>query len=91
METTPVLSREEEIAQVNSKIISYLARYTPTYPMNANDNYIDYMKGPQPVVIFSSKPSKGLIRAIKNVVSPDLPTYKGFYNADSLIRTIRNR
>jgi hypothetical protein len=91
METTPVLTREEEIAQINSKIITYLARYAPAYPMNAHDNYIDYMKGPQGVVILSSKPSKGLIRAIKNVIKPNLPSYKRFLNSDSSMRSLRYR
>jgi len=91
METNPVLSREEEIAQINSKIITCLARYAPTYPMDAHDNYIDYMKGPQGVVIFSSKASKGLIRAIKNVMSPNQPAYKRFLNSDSSLRALRNR
>src|SRR6267154_2231949 len=70
IETTPQISREEALAAINSKIISYLARFAPAAPMNANDNYIDYMKGPQGVVIFSSNPSKGLIRALKNVINP---------------------
>ena len=91
METTPVLSREEEIAQINSKIITYLARYLPAYPMSAHDNYIDYMKGPQGVVIFSSKPNKGLIRAIRNVINPNLLSYKRFLGSDSLMRSLRYR
>jgi len=89
IQTTPVLTREEEIVQINSKIINYMYRYAPTFPMNANDNYIEYMKGPQPVVIFSSKPSKGLVRAIKNVLTPSQPSYKKFFNSDSLVRGFR--
>jgi hypothetical protein len=89
METTLVPSREEEIAMINSKIISYLARYAPVCSMNAYDNHIDYMRGPQPVVIFSSKPTKGLIRAIKNVIRPNLPSYKKFFHTDSLVRSLR--
>jgi hypothetical protein len=86
IETTRLLSREEEMAKINSAIISYLARYAPTSPMDAYDNYIDYMKGPQGVVIFSSSPSKGLIRAFKNIINLATPSYKKFFNADSLER-----
>jgi hypothetical protein len=85
METIPVLSREEEIAKTNSKIMTYLARYAPAAPMNANENYIEYMKGPQGVVIFSNNPSKGLIKAIKNVFHHK-PTFEKFYRSDSLLR-----
>lgn len=92
METTPVLSQEEEIAQINSKIMSYLAQYAPPCVMNANDNYVEYMKGPQGVVIFSSKPYKGLIRAFKNVLNPSLPSYKRFYpDSINLLRPNRSR
>jgi hypothetical protein len=87
METTPVLSREEEIALINSSIISYLARNAPASPMDAYDNYVDYMKGPQGVVIFSSNPSKGLIRAFKNIINLTTSSYRKFFNADSLERT----
>ncbi len=89
IETIPQPSREEEIAAINSKIISYLARYAPTSPMDANDNFVDYMKGPQGVVIFSSDPSKGLIRALKNIFNPTTPSYKKFFNADSVGKASR--
>jgi hypothetical protein len=89
IETIPQLSREEEIAAINSRIISYLARHAPTSPMDAHDNFVDYMKGPQGVVIFSSNPSKGLIRAFKNIINPATSSYKKFFNADSLEKAPR--
>ena len=84
IEKPPVLSQEEEIALINSRILSYVARYAPPAPMDAFDNYIDYMKGPQGVVILSSNPSKGLIRALKNVITPATSSYKKFFGANHL-------
>jgi len=49
---------------LNNAKMYYLSGYRPS--MNAYDNYWVFMEGPQPVTFFSSNPSKGLFRAIKN-------------------------
>jgi len=48
---------------VNSKMI-YLSGYRPN--MNDYDNYRAFMEGPQEVSFFSTNPSKGLLRDLKN-------------------------
>lgn len=76
LNTTPVLTKEEELARENAQIMRRIALYAPQQSMNANDNYLDYMKGPQGVVLFSNKPGKGLISAVKNIVKPKKLVYK---------------
>lgn len=68
LETTPQLSREEEIAQENVQILNHATKFAMPLQMDSYQSYRDYMKGPQGVVLFSSNGSKGLVRAIKNVV-----------------------
>jgi hypothetical protein len=68
LETTPQLSPEEEIAQENIQLLNHAAKFAMPLQMDSYQSYRDYIKGPQGVVLFSSNGSKGLIRAIKNVI-----------------------
>ena len=60
-------TKEEINAQLNIRLatIMYLSGYTPG--MSSMDNYKSFIKGPQGVSIFSSDPSKGLIKSFKNL------------------------
>lgn len=68
LETVPQLSLEEEIAKENIDILNRAAKFAMPLEMDSYQSYRDYIKGPQGVVIVSSNGSKGLVRAIKNVV-----------------------
>jgi len=74
LETTPQLTLEEEAALENIRIINQRAKFASPLPMGSYEAYRDFLKGPQGIVIFSSNGSKGLVKAIKNIVRP--PTYK---------------
>jgi hypothetical protein len=68
LETTPQLSMEEEIAKENVQILNRAAKFAMPLQMDSYQSYQDYIKGPQGVVLFSSNGSKGLVKAIKNVI-----------------------
>jgi len=53
------------INNVASSTILYLQGYVPE--MNSLDNFKNYIKEPQGVTLFSSDPSKGLIKTIKRL------------------------
>lgn len=60
-------TKEEMNAQSNMRLatIMYLSGYSPG--MSSMDNYKSFIRGPQGVSIFSSDPSKGLIKSFKNL------------------------
>lgn len=88
LETTPEQSVEEEIAQDNVRILGQAAKFAMPLPMDSYESYRDYIKGPQGVVIFSSNGSKGLVRAIKNVIRSS--RYKFTSTFKSLNNSLRN-
>lgn len=78
--TTKVETTEEQNAKENIAALNYYIRSLPQLPMNANDNYRDFIKGPQGVTIFSSSGQKGLIKAIRDVAKSKPVPYKNFLN-----------
>lgn len=60
-------SKEEANAVYNvaNSTVLYLQGYTPE--MNSLDNFKNYIKEPKGVTLFSSDPSKGLIKSIKKL------------------------
>ena len=81
LETVPQLSMEEEIAQENISILNQATKVAMPLPMDSYQSYRDYIKGPQGVVIFSSNRSKGLVRALKNIVHSKPYKFPSFLNA----------
>ena len=53
------------VQNVSQSTMLYKMGYVPH--MNSLDNFKDYIKGPQGVTLFSSDPSKGLIKSLKNI------------------------
>lgn len=62
-ETKLIESEEEQNAKANMAALNYYIKSIPQMSMNANDNYREYMKGPQGVTIFSSNGQRGLIKS----------------------------
>jgi hypothetical protein len=67
LETPVELSREEENLLLNLENTRILFRMGYQPEMTNMDNFRMYMKGPQDVTFLSSDPSRGLIRALKNI------------------------
>ena len=89
LETPPVLSREEENAKTNMAALNYYMNSLPQLKMNGYENYLEQIKGPQGVTIFSSGGQKGLIKAIKNIIKTKPIPYKSFTNRSTLkLKTI---
>lgn len=83
LETIPQLSMEEEIAEENVRIMNQAVKFAVPLQMDSYQSYRDYMKGPQGVVILSSSGSKGLVRAIKNVIRSTPYKFPSFVNRKS--------
>jgi hypothetical protein len=65
LEIAPIIEEVNAERNIENSKVMYRMGYKP--PMSSYDNYRSFMKGPLPVTFFSSDPSKGLIRAIKNM------------------------
>lgn len=65
------------ISNVEFSTIMYKQGYVPE--MNSLDNFKNYMKEPQGITLFSSDPSKGLIKSFQR-----LSTEKGTFNKNGL-------
>lgn len=78
IETPITKSEEEQNAEANMAALNYYIRSIPQVGMNANENYREYMKGPQGVTIFSSNGQRGLIKAIRDVIKSKPVPYKSF-------------
>ena len=70
LDAKPVSSPEVYISQDGRSNLQnirtmYLKGYRPA--MNSLDNYLNYMKGPQGVSIFSTSPSRGISGVIRNI------------------------
>ena len=77
-ETKLIESEEEQNAKANLAALNYYIKSIPQMSMNANENYREYMKGPQGVTIFSSNGQKGLIKAIRDVIKTKAVPFKNF-------------
>lgn len=64
--TTNVLTRELMNAQNNVYQSQQLYKYGVIPEMDAMDNYLSFITGPQPVVFFSTNPSMGINTALRN-------------------------
>lgn len=71
--TEPKISKEQEIANENSERIKSIVKFAPPSP-TLNEQFYVQMKGPQGIMLFSNDPSKGIIKAFKNIFSPEVYT-----------------
>lgn len=60
-------SVEEVNASYNAEFSTLLFKYGYTPEMNSLDNFKDYVKEPQGATLFSSNPSRGLLRSLRQL------------------------
>ncbi|MBR09813.1 MAG: hypothetical protein CMP48_19265 [Rickettsiales bacterium] len=85
------MSQEEYSAKQNMKLATmiYLSGYTPK--MTSWDNYNEFIRGPQGVSIFSSDPSKGLFKSIRNLSKKNYFHYNTQIKLDSTLSLFKLR
>jgi hypothetical protein len=70
LQPPPMETREQQMAKENSKRINSLARMAPMAAPTLSEQYFQSLQGPRDVVLLSSNPNRGLIKAIRNIANP---------------------
>jgi len=80
LNTQPDINDEAVVAEYNLSNAWRAGIYSQSPEMDAFDNYENYLKGPQPVVIWSSSGNKGLLKSIMQInKSKRIPTFRPSY------------
>ena len=86
--TTPAVSREQQYANENAEMMKGLGKYAPPPPKTNVEIFFESLEGPKGATILSTRPDRGLIHAIKEMVNPSKPPVRSSSSEEPLPESI---